>query len=115
MTGNGVNIKLFLQRLSAGPMDIAYIIRKVHAIGGYLPMKWVEYGHEEVPMFMDKYSIHGCSRSMGTMQHICFSRQYFQLAENDFGGILNASRWMRRRSVVVRSEWTGSKLAASSQ
>ena len=31
----------------------------VHAIGGFLPMKRVEYDHEEVPFSMDKYSIHG--------------------------------------------------------
>ena len=31
----------------------------VHAIGGFLPMRWVEYDHEEVPISMDKYSIHG--------------------------------------------------------
>ena len=115
MTGNDVNITLFLHRLSAGPMDIAYILGKVHAIDGYLPTRWVEYDHEEVPMSMDKYSIHECGRSMGSMQHICFSRQYFQLAKNDFEGILNVSSWKRRRSVVVRSEWTGSKLATSSQ
>ena len=24
-----------------------------------LPMRWVEYDHEEVPISMDKYSIHG--------------------------------------------------------
>ena len=51
-------------------MDIAYIHGKVHAIGGYLPMRWVEYDHEEVPISMDKYFIHGCGRSMGTMQHL---------------------------------------------
>ena len=34
-------------------MDIAYIHGKVHAIGGYLPMRWVEYDHEEVPISMD--------------------------------------------------------------
>ena len=50
-------------------MDIAYIHGKVYAIGGYLPMRWVEYNHEEVPISMDKYSIHECGRSMGTMQH----------------------------------------------
>ena len=26
----------------------------VHPIGGFLPMRWVEYDHEEVPIFMDK-------------------------------------------------------------
>ena len=31
----------------------------VHAIDGFLPMRWVEYEHEEVPISMDKYSIHG--------------------------------------------------------
>ena len=31
----------------------------VHPIGGFLPMRWVEYDHEEVPISMDKYSIHG--------------------------------------------------------
>ena len=70
MAGNGVNIRLFLHRLSAGPMDIAYIHGKVHAIGGYLPMRWVVYDHEEVPNSMDKYFIHGCDRSMGTMQQL---------------------------------------------
>ena len=70
MAGNGVNIRLFLHRLSAGSMDIAYIHGKVHAIGGYLPMRWVEYDHEEVPFSMDKYSIHGSAISMGTMQHV---------------------------------------------
>ena len=70
MTDNGVNIRLFLHRLSAGPMDIAYIHGKVYAIGGYLPMRWVEYDHEEVPFSMDKYSIHGSATSMGTMQQI---------------------------------------------
>ena len=29
------------------------------AIDGFLPMRWVEYDHEEVPISMDKYSIHG--------------------------------------------------------
>ena len=85
VAGNGVHMKLFLHRLSAGPMDITYILGKVHAIIGYLPTRWVEYDHEEVPISMDKYSIHVCGQSMGTMQHICFSRQHFQLAENDFG------------------------------
>ena len=75
----------------------------------------VAYDHEEVPISIDKYFINGYGRSMGTMQHICFSRQHFQLAENDFGGKLNVSSWMRRRSVVVRSEWTGIRLATSSQ
>ena len=70
MTGNDVNIKLFLHTLRARPMDIAYIHGKVHTIDGYLPMRWVEYDHEEVPFSMDKYSIHGCGRSMGTMQQI---------------------------------------------
>ena len=70
MTNNDVNIRLFLHRLSAGPMNIAYIHEKIHAIGGYLPMRWVEYDHEEVPFSMDKYSIHGSTTSMGTMQHI---------------------------------------------
>ena len=28
-------------------------------IGGFLPMRWVEYDYEEVPFSMDKYSIHG--------------------------------------------------------
>ena len=31
----------------------------VHLIGGFLPMRWVEYDHEEVPISMDRYSIHG--------------------------------------------------------
>ena len=70
ITGNDINIRLFLHRLSAGPMDIAYIHGKVHAIGGYLPMRWVEYDHEKVSISMDKYSIHGCDRSMSTMQQI---------------------------------------------
>ena len=70
MADNDVNIRLFLYRLNAGFMDIAYIYGKVHAIGGYLPMKWVEYDHEEIPFSMDKYSIHGSAISMGTMQHI---------------------------------------------
>ena len=30
----------------------------------------VEYDHEEGPISMEKYFIHGCDRSMGTMQHI---------------------------------------------
>ena len=55
-----LRLELFLHGLSAGPMDIAYIHGKVHAIGGYLPMRWVEYDLEEVPISMDKYSIHGC-------------------------------------------------------
>ena len=36
---------------------------KVHAIGGYLPMRWVEYDHQEVSISMDKYSIHGRNTS----------------------------------------------------
>ena len=70
MANNGVNIRLFLHRLSAGFMNIAYIHGKVYAIGGYLPMRWVEYDHEEVSFSMDKYSIHGSAISMGTMQQI---------------------------------------------
>ena len=31
----------------------------VHAIDGFLPMRWVEYDHAEVPISMNKYSIHG--------------------------------------------------------
>ena len=50
-------------------MDIAYIHEKIYAIDGYLPMRWVEYDHEEVPFSMDKYSIHGSAISMGTKQH----------------------------------------------
>ena len=30
----------------------------VHPIGGSLPKRWVEYDHEEVPIYMDKCSIH---------------------------------------------------------
>ena len=59
MAGNGVNIRLFVHRLGAEPMDIAYIHGKVHAIDDYLPMRWIEYDYEEVPISMDKYSIHG--------------------------------------------------------
>ena len=33
----------------------------VHAIDEFLPMRRVEYDHEEVPFSMDKYSIHGCN------------------------------------------------------
>ena len=51
-------------------MNIAYIHGTIHAIDGYLPMSWVEYDHKEVPISMDKYFIHGCGRSMGTMQQI---------------------------------------------
>ena len=74
MADNGVNIKLFLHRLSAGPMDIAYIHEKVHAIDGCWPMRWVEYDHEEIPISMDKYFIHECGRSTGIMQHVHFSK-----------------------------------------
>ena len=70
MASNGVNVRLFLHRLSAGPMNIAYIHGKVYAIDGYLPMRWVEYDHEEVSISMNKYFIHECGRFMGTMQHI---------------------------------------------
>ena len=69
VAGNGVNIRLFLHGLSAGPADIAYIHGKVHAIGGYLPMRWMEYDHEEVPISTDRYFIHACGLSMGAMQH----------------------------------------------
>ena len=31
---------------SARPMDIAYIHREIRAIGGYLPVKWMECDHE---------------------------------------------------------------------
>ena len=31
-------------------MDIAYIHGGVHAVGGYLPMRWVEYDHKDVPI-----------------------------------------------------------------
>ena len=31
----------------------------VYAIDGFLLMRWVEYDHEEVPISMDKYFIHG--------------------------------------------------------
>ena len=72
MADNGVSIRLFLYRLSAGSMDIAYIHGKIYAIDDYLPMRRVEYDHEEVPISMDKYFIHGCGRSMSTMQHISF-------------------------------------------
>ena len=74
MADNGVNIKLFLHRLSAEPMDIAYIHGKVHAIDGYWLMRWVESEHEEVPISMDKYFILECGRSMGIMQHVHFSK-----------------------------------------
>ena len=30
----------------------------VHPIGGFLPMRWVEYDHEEIPISMDKCSVH---------------------------------------------------------
>ena len=30
----------------------------IHAIDGFLPMRWVEYDYKEVPISMDKYSIH---------------------------------------------------------
>ena len=30
----------------------------IHPIYGFLPMRWVEYDHEEVPISMEKYSIH---------------------------------------------------------
>ena len=47
----------------ANPLNIhGYIdisMEMIHAIGGFLPMRWVEYEHEEVPISMDKYSIHG--------------------------------------------------------
>ena len=79
MTNNDVNIRLFLHRLSAGFMDIAYIHGKVYAIDGYLLMRWVEYDHEEVPFFMDKYSIHGSATFMDTMQHL---RQQHWLTTN---------------------------------
>ena len=70
MAGNGVNIRLFLHRLSARLMDIAYIHGKVYAIDGYLPIIWVEYDYEKILISMDKYSIHGRGRSMSTMKHI---------------------------------------------
>ena len=31
----------------------------IHAIDVFLPMRWVEYDHEEIPISMDKYFIHG--------------------------------------------------------
>ena len=31
----------------------------IHAIGGFCPMRCVEYDYEEVSISMDKYSIHG--------------------------------------------------------
>ena len=43
--------------------------------GGFLPMRRVEYDHQEVPISMDKYSIHGCGRLMGTMQHMPYPQQ----------------------------------------
>ena len=42
----------------------------MHSSGGYMLMRWVKYDHQEVPISMDTYSIHGCGRSMGTMQHL---------------------------------------------
>lgn len=33
----------------------------IHAIGGYLFMRRVEYDHKEVPISMDEYFIHGCN------------------------------------------------------
>ena len=33
----------------------------IYAIDGFLPMRRVEYDHEEIPFSMDKYSIHGCN------------------------------------------------------
>ena len=34
-------------------------MKMIYAIDGFLPMRWVEYDHEEVPISMDKYFIHG--------------------------------------------------------
>ena len=31
----------------------------VHLIGGFLPMRWVQYDHEEIPISIDKDSVHG--------------------------------------------------------
>ena len=35
------------------------MLHGTHGSNGFLPMRWVEYDHEEVPISMDKYSIHG--------------------------------------------------------
>ena len=70
MINNDINIRLFLYRLNTEFIDIAYIYEKIYAIDDYLFMRWVEYDYEEIPFFMDKYSIHGSAISMGTMQHI---------------------------------------------
>ena len=40
-------------------MDIQHIHGEVHAIGGYLPMRWAEYDHEMVPFSMEYHYIHG--------------------------------------------------------
>ena len=40
----------------------------IHPSGEFLPMRWMEYDRKKVPIFMDKYIIHGCGRFMGTMQ-----------------------------------------------
>ena len=64
-------------------MDIAYIHEKIYAINDYLPIRWVEYDHEEVPISMDKYSIHGSATSMGTMQHVhCQNSETKEFAES---------------------------------
>lgn len=44
-------------------------------------MRRVEYGYEGVPISMDKYFIHGCGRSMSTMQHslAAVPFQYYRL------------------------------------
>ena len=39
-------------------MDMLNIHGEVPTFGGFLPMRWVEYDHEEVPFSMEKYCIH---------------------------------------------------------
>ena len=44
---------------STYPLILYPSMKMVHHIGGFLPMRWVKYDHEEVPISMDKYFIHG--------------------------------------------------------
>ena len=50
---------LKFREYSTYPWIFYTFMEMVRSIGGFLPMRGVEYDHEEVPISMDKYSIHG--------------------------------------------------------
>lgn len=51
-------------------MDRWDIYGKVHSISGYLPMGWVEYHHQEVPICFRGYVFHPCAQCVVHGQHM---------------------------------------------